>query len=103
MQSDWVNRPDRLKSEINKTENWEQEEAIIDQEVFACNSNEKSAPIDWKRFSNFKRLRNAVARISNLINAKKEITPELFGQAENRIWELVHRESYTKETDSLKK
>ena len=50
MQSDWINGPDWLKSEINETENWEQEEVVPDrQEVFACNSNEKSAPIDWKR------------------------------------------------------
>ena len=39
----------------------------------------------------------------NLKNANKEITPELLEQAENRIWELVQRGSYTKEMASLKK
>ena len=64
MQSDWINRQDCLKSEINGTENWEQEGVVPGQEqIFASNSNEKSAPIDWKRFSNFRRLRNLVARI----------------------------------------
>ena len=104
MQSDWINGPDWLKSEINETENWEQEVVVPDrEEVFASNSNENSAPIEWKRFINFKRLRNVFARILNLRNRNKEITPELLDQAENRIWELVQRESYTKEIASLKK
>ena len=55
MQSVWINGPDWLKSEINETENWEKEEVVPDrQKVFEYNSNEKSAPIDWKRLSNFK-------------------------------------------------
>ena len=37
------------------------------------------------------------------MNLNKEITPELLQQAENRIWELVQRGSYTKEIASLKK
>ena len=42
MQTDWINGPDWLKSEINDTENWEQEEEVTDrEEVFASNSNEK--------------------------------------------------------------
>ena len=104
MQSDWINEPDWLKSEINETGNWEQEEVVPDRkEVFAINWIEKSATIDWKRFSNFRRLRNVVARILNLKSAEKEITPELLEQAENPIWESVQRESCTKETASLKK
>ena len=30
MQSDWINGPDWLKSEIDETENWEQEEVVTD-------------------------------------------------------------------------
>ena len=103
MQSDWINGPDWLKSEINETENWEQEEVVPDREVFAISSNENLAPIDWKRFSNFRRLRNVFARILNLRNRNKEVTPELLDQAENRMWEFVQRECYTKEIASLKK
>ena len=104
MQSDWINGPDWLKSEINETENWEQEEIVPDQEEFlASNSYGNSAQIDWKRFTNFGRLRNVFARILNQRYRNKEITPELLDQAENRIWELVQRENYTKEIASLKK
>ena len=39
----------------------------------------------------------------NLRNRNKEITPELLDQAENRMWELVQREYYTKEIAPLKK
>ena len=54
-------------SESNQTENWEQKEVVPDrEEVFASNSNGKSAPINWKRFSIFKRLRNVVSRKLNL-------------------------------------
>ena len=104
MQSDWINGPDWLESEINETENWEQEAVVPDrEEVFASSSNKNSAPIEWKRFSNFRRLRNVFARVLNLRNRNKEITPEFLDQAENRIWKLVQRESYTKEIASLKK
>ena len=48
-------------------------------------------------------MRNVVARILNLKNANTQITPELLEQAENRIWELFQRESYTKEIASLEK
>ena len=83
MQSDWINGPDWLTSEINETENWEQEEVVPDrEEIFASSSNENSAPIEWKRFSNFRRLRNVFARILNLRNRNKEITPELLDQTE---------------------
>ena len=71
----------------------EQEEAVPDLEkVFASNSNKKSNLIDWKRFSNFKKLCNVFARILNPKNGNKEITPDLLDQAENRTWELVERE-----------
>ena len=104
MQSDWINGPDWLKSEINETEKWEQEEAVPGrEEVFARNSNENSAPIERKRFSNFRTLRNVFARILNLRNRNKKLIPELLDQAEKQIWELVQRESYTKEIASLKK
>ena len=46
MKSVWMKGPVWLKNEINETENWDQEELFPDREVFACNSNEKSAPID---------------------------------------------------------
>ena len=73
MQSDWINGPDWLKSEINERENWEQEEVVPDrEEVFASSSNKNSAPIEWKRFSDFRRLRNVFARILNLRNRNKE-------------------------------
>ena len=80
MQSDWINGPDWLKSEINETESWEQEEVVSDrEEVFTNNSNEKADPIDWKRFSNFRGLRKVIAsaKILNLKNANKEINPNL--------------------------
>ena len=104
MQSDWINGPDWLKSEINETENWGQEEVVPDREdVFSSNSNGESNLFDWKRFSNFRRLRNVFARVLNLRNRNKDITPELLDQAENRIWDLFQRENYTKEIASLKK
>ena len=103
MQSDWINGPDWLRSQIIETENWKQEQVVPDrEEAFGSNSNAKSALNDWKRFSNFKRLRNVFARILNLKNANKKITPDLLDLAENRM-ELVQRESYAKEIDSLKK
>ena len=104
MQSDWINGQDWLQSKINETKNWEQEEVVPDrEEVFTSNSNEKADPIDWKRFSNFRRPRNVFARILNLKNANKEITPDLHDRAENRMWELVQRDSYTNEIASLKR
>ena len=104
IQSDRINGSDWLKNEINETENSEHKEVVSDrEEVFASNLNGKSAPIDWKGFSIFRRLRNVVARILNLKNANKQITLELLEQAEYRIWELVRREMYTNEMTSLKK
>ena len=104
MQSDWINRPDWLKSEINETENWEQEEVFPDrEEVFASNSNGESALIDWKRFSNFRRLRNVFARISKLRNRNIDITPEVLDQAESRIWELVQRKKLHKGNSVIEK
>ena len=73
MQSDWINGLEWLKSKINETENWEQEEVVSDRkEVFTSNSNEKADPINWKRFSNLRIPRNVFARILNLKNAKKK-------------------------------
>ena len=104
MQSDWINGTDWLKREMNKTENWEQEEVVPDrEEVFTSISNEKSDPIDWKPFSNFRRLRNVFARILNLKNANKGITPDLLDRADKQIWELIQSDSYTNEIASLKK
>ena len=92
------------ESEINETEKWEQKEVVPDrEEIFASNSNEKSAPTDWKRFSNFRRLRNVAARILNLKDANKETTQEMLEHAENQQWELLQIETYKKEIASLKK
>ena len=83
MQSVWINRPDWLNSEINETDNWEQEEAVPDrEEVLASRSSKNLAQVDWKRFSNFRRQRNAFARIVNLRNRNKEITDEILDQVE---------------------
>ena len=72
MQSGWINGRDWLKSEVNKIENLDQEEVVLDREVSASNSNEKSPPIDWKRFSKFRRLRNVPEFVSERKPKKKQ-------------------------------
>ena len=56
--------------------------------------------VNWERFSQFKRLRRSMAWILKLSRKTFPIS-ELLSEAENVIWKLVQKETYSRELKDL--
>ena len=98
--SNWIKGPDWLLQPILLNEdNQLPAEQDINVQVYVAN--EVIGVVDWKRYSQYNRLRRTIAWILSLARKNSEVH-SLLDEAAQLIWKLVQLEVYSKEIDDLK-
>ncbi|XP_075263346.1 uncharacterized protein LOC142354894, partial [Convolutriloba macropyga] len=98
--SNWIKGPDWLLQPILLNED-NQLPAEQDMNVQVYVANEVIGVVDWKRYSQYNRLRRTIAWILSLARKNSEVH-SLLEEAAQLIWKLVQLEVYSKEIDDVK-
>ena len=98
--SNWIRGPDWLLQPILLNED-NQLPVEQDMNVQIYVANEVIGVVDWKRYSQYNRLRRTIAWILSLARKNSEVH-SLLEETAQLIWKLVQLEVYSKEIDDLK-
>ena len=101
----WLKRPEsEWPEQVNLV--FASDEENLPASVFATQTEEKKAVIQWERFSNFNRLVNAVAYVRQAMSKHKPVTlivgVEEREKAKATIFKLLQQEQFSEELKSLR-